>query len=111
MFAAPRRRALLMLWLVLALLPLRGWAGLAMHLPATEAAAPAAPCHAEATASTAGDDALNAVCSLCELCHGAMLWPALQFPEPDRPAQRWLAAAPAQAPSAEPGQLFRPPRR
>lgn len=100
-----------MLWLFLALLPLRGWAGLAMHLPETEVVAPAAPCHAEATPSAASDDTPNAVCALCELCHGAMLWPALQLPEPDRPAQRWQTAALAPPPSAEPGQLFRPPRR
>ena len=114
--AALRRRALLLLWLVLALLPVRGWAGLAMHLPKAEHMAAAAPCHGmDATQSAdtadANRDGSAAACSLCELCHGALLLPVMALAEPERLARTWPAAVPAEAPSPAPSPLFRPPRR
>ena len=115
--AALRRRALLLLWLLLALLPVRGWAGLAMHLPKAEHMAAAAPCHGMDTTQSADatdanrDGGSAAACSLCELCHGALLLPVIALAEPDRPARAWRTAVPAEAPSPAPSPLFRPPRR
>ena len=126
--AVLRRRALLLLWLLLALLPLRGWAGLAMHLPAADSRAGAAHCHgmdsaadaagadseADRTAnekSTSGSGSSTATCTLCELCHGAMLLPVIALAEPDRPARAWSAAVPDSAQGPAPSPLFRPPRR
>lgn len=104
-----RRYSLLMLWLLLALLPLRGWAHLSMHLPATDTTA-MAPCHgAEAAADPT---APSQVCTLCDICHGAMLpWADNAAPSKDRRAQALPAAAPRAAPASEPDTLFRPPRR
>lgn len=68
-----------MLGLMLALLPLRGWAEVTMHLSAPalpsvafEASLP--PCHA---VLAQGDDVApeesGSGCSLCSLCHGSAL--------------------------------------
>jgi hypothetical protein len=80
-------RRLCLLWLMLALLPLRGWAVATMAAPspatmavqqqATETgdtgkwAVAVMPCH-EATDS--GDEATSAgnACTLCDLCHSAV---------------------------------------
>ena len=125
--AVLRRRALLLLWLLLALLPLRGWAGLAMHLPAADSRAGAAHCHGMDSAadaagadseadpgardSTPGAGSSTAACTQCELCHGAMLLPVIARAEPDRPARSWPVAVPDSAQGPAPSPLFRPPRR
>lgn len=113
-YAAPmsralRRTSLVLLWLMLALLPLRGWANLAMHL--TAPAAPAvAPCHADAAQSTA--DTTVKACTLCELCHGSLLpLASVAVLAEDRCAQALPLALTRAAPQAEPDSLFRPPRR
>lgn len=74
----PRRAWIL--WMMLALLPLRGWAAVGMMLPAVgghaplEAAATAqaetSPCHEQADAADAPSGEHN--CLLCHLCHGAV---------------------------------------
>jgi hypothetical protein len=79
-----------LVWLLLALLPLRGWATLAMQLPAPASTGASSaqhvqpPCHemasaaalAQADAETAQAplrDGIpsHAACSMCDLCHGA----------------------------------------
>jgi cytochrome c553 len=106
---ALRRSSLVLLWLLLALLPLRGWAHLSMHLPAADTSA-AAPCHgAEAAADPSST---TPPCTLCDICHGAMLpWADDSASRPDRRAQCLPGAAPAATAAAEPDTLFRPPRR
>jgi hypothetical protein len=110
MSRALRRTSLVLLWLMLALLPLRGWANLAMHLPAP-AAPGVAPCHGDAAQAKADDTAVK-TCTLCELCHGSLL--PLDGVAPlaeDRCAQTLPLALFRAAPQAEPDGLFRPPRR
>jgi len=105
-----RRSSLLVLWLLLALLPLRGWAHLSMHLPAADTAV-MAPCHG-AEAAAADPSATSQPCTLCDICHGAMLpWSDSAAPGKDRRAQALPDAVPQAAPPAEPDALFRPPRR
>lgn len=82
-----RSHAMLVIWLLVALLPLRGWAHAAMHLPAAHEMP--ASCHAEhaaaagsapladatvepAAAGTPAHEAQDA-CALCDVCHGAAL--------------------------------------
>jgi len=109
MSRALRRTSLVLMWLMLALLPLRGWANLAMHPPAPTAPA-VAPCHGEDTPAAA-DPAVKA-CTLCDVCHGAVL--ALAGAAPlgvDPRSQALPASLSAVAPEAAPDGLFRPPRR
>ena len=108
MSRALRRTSLVLLWLMLALLPLRGWANLTMHLPATDTPV-MAPCHGtEAAADAVGT---SQPCTLCDVCHGAML-PASHAPQlKDPQTQPQPVAAPMAAAAAEPDALFRPPRR
>jgi hypothetical protein len=102
---------LVLLWLLLALLPMRGWANLTMHLPVQDAAA-VAPCHGAEGQSAADPADTPAPCTLCDVCHGAMLLPACAAPQHgDRRGQPLPAAVPLAAQSAEPETLFRPPRR
>jgi hypothetical protein len=115
------RRATWLLWLMLALLPLRSWAVASMGLPASDAA-PAAvmasemaaeigssgqpPCH-----DVAGDVGAGAACQACDWCHGAIVLPAeWAFAADDLPA-----APPCVGPARDtgrhmPGGLDRPPR-
>jgi hypothetical protein len=117
MFRPSRPTLHWLLWLVIALLPLRGWA---MAQMAPMAVAPVSmaqaavvdalpPCHTgvpdtEATPTHAG-------CSLCEVCHASLGLPAV--------SELHLPALPHAAPTATPitgvrdgppGELFRPPR-
>lgn len=105
-----RRSSLVLLWLLLALLPLRGWANLTMHLPAQNVPA-VAPCHGvEGQAAAEPADAATP-CTLCDVCHGAVLLLERSMPKgDDRRAQPLPAALPAAQPAAEPDALFRPPR-
>lgn len=102
-----RRSSLLVLWLLLALLPLRGWAHVAMHLPDTQTPA-MAPCHGVEAATDASGAPLP--CTLSDVCHGAMLvGPAPQGE--DRRAQPLPAAAPRPAAATQADGLVRPPGR
>jgi hypothetical protein len=81
------RRVVWIVWLMLALLPLRGWAHGAMLVQMTQAPASQSqqaatdlpPCH-QAMAATESADAADAsdtlpshtVCALCDLCHGVL---------------------------------------
>ena len=88
------RLRLIVLWILLALLPLRGWAfsGMQVDMAAGEVAMASqvvvsgtphhasAPCH-EAAASDAADDSdmagtSHAGCSLCDVCHSVALFNA-----------------------------------
>jgi len=104
-----RRSSVLLLWLLLALLPLRGWAHLSMQLPAPDSSV-VTPCHGAEAA--AGPSDMAQPCTLCDVCHGAMLlWAGDAALGKDRRAQSLPAAAPQAAPMSEPDALFRPPRR
>ena len=124
-----------LLWLVIALLPLRGWALAEMAamtaLPGAvtmavspqdmtpHAAAEALPpCHAAPADRSMPTDAdpqatpAHAGCSLCEICHASLGLPA----PPSLSLPRLPQAAPALVPvtgaaDAPPDALFRPPRR
>jgi hypothetical protein len=124
MARSPRRFAVALLWLALALLPLRGFAALLMPVGAAPAAATVAaeapqhhgaamPCHGGA----AQDDAAAAAqpgdhtCSLCDLCHSGVA--AFSAPVLTLPAMPQDAPVAQAAPSVEPrapDSLFRPPR-
>ena len=119
MLRLPRRLVTLLLWLGIALLPVRGAATVLMpvlmgNAPATAASADdsAMPCHAS-PAMAADDTAGGAThaCSLCDLCHSA----AAQAPQaPSLPALAAGNAPPNFACAAleprAPDGLFRPPR-
>jgi hypothetical protein len=93
------RVRVVLVWMLLALLPVRGWATLVMQLqpPSHHAAMAAqlAPCHdmadaivaataaTDATAhspSSAGGSGSHASCSMCDLCHGAAACSAQRAP-------------------------------
>lgn len=72
------RRATVILWLMLALLPLRGWAVASMGLPAAAGGgvaltAPAAmPCHQAVDAAEASGSKAASHCQACDWCHAAL---------------------------------------
>ena len=115
-----------LLWLVIALLPLRGWALAEMAAMTTlpgavmMAVSPQdmPPCHAAPAERAMPTDAdpqatpAHAGCSLCEICHASLGLPA----PPALSLPRLPQAAPALVPvtgaaDAPPDALFRPPRR
>ena len=122
----PRRlHVATLMWLALALLPLRG---LALAVMAQQPPAPATlqasaeaqplaqapvqhPCHDDSSAAPA-DAGHAGICHLCDLCHSAMATPqALVLPARPAPAQApaWPEAV---APPAGPGGgIYKPPRR
>lgn len=131
MLRLSRRCSTALLWLAIALLPVRGWAvtlmPLAMGAPsqahaamatepvpqATPAAAQAMPCHGAMTPEATSDDGVvtTPTCSLCDLCHSTVA----QAPAPPAlPAAPDDALPPAAASSPVASQqsdgLFRPPR-
>lgn len=106
----------LLLGVLLALLPLRGWAEAAMHLSAPSlqsvaSEAPMWPCHA---AMAEHDDAMPdesaSGCALCSLCQGSGLCPYESCIEQDAAASAAPLAVPqGHGPPALP-QPERPPR-
>jgi hypothetical protein len=108
MSSLPRRVPIAVLWLLLALLPLRAWAGVTMHLPKPAAAA---PCHAEMEAGADEVAAGSTACSLCSICHGGAL-PATAAALPVQQAAAQLVAAVRHRapPQRDPDALFKPPR-
>jgi hypothetical protein len=116
------RRSMWIAWLLLCLLPLRGWAQggmplgpvLAASTAAGVASAPAAalPCHEADAASSSSEDTTPAgTCTACDLCHVAALpaagpqWPSLGVPR----------SVPSATPvpdtgRGDPDRLERPPR-
>jgi hypothetical protein len=78
--AMNRRWSFVLLWIALALLPMRGVANVVMHLPAAGGETTAPPCHgpmghpaATAAEPAPATDAADAAhpCAMCDLCHGA----------------------------------------
>jgi hypothetical protein len=128
MLRLSRRCSTALLWLAIALLPVRGWAATLMPLlmsapapahavMANEAAEPptvhAMPCHGSMASESATDDYVTTTltCSLCDLCHTTVA----QAPSPPAlPAAPDDALPPAPAASPVASQqadgLFRPPR-
>ena len=102
-------RRIWLIGLLIALLPLRGWAWATMPVAAWEPP----PCHASAHQADAQDAASDshATCTLCDLCHAGVIVP---------PSWAWFHDAPPISPpswavSATHGRdgtdgLFRPPR-
>ncbi len=106
-----RRSSLVLLWLLLVLLPLRGWANLTMHLPVQDTPA-VAPCHGVEGQSAAESADAATDCTLCDVCHGAALLRAGSAPhDSDRRAAPLPVTEPVAALAVEPDGLFRPPRR
>jgi hypothetical protein len=119
------RRSAWVLWLLLALLPLRGWAGAVMHLPGSTPGAPAEqaamPCHGDhgADAARSGTDgasdswvATEGSCTLCDLCHGCgAAGPGGGLHEPRVVADAVPEGRPGAVTPVQPDALFRPPRR
>ena len=114
-------RRLWIVWLMLALLPLRGWAAASMTVPAAAVEASVQIAHAADPAAAAlpachdaaGDESTPAghACTLCDLCHAAaadMPQPAL-LPEPLPDVSPRPAAARDTGRHAV-GGLDRPPR-
>lgn len=108
--------------LLIALLPLRGWAAAGMAIPgpqapvAAEAAAALPPCHAglaedELTTLAAYPAPSTHLCSTCDLCHAPLAVLAGELAPPSVPP----SAAPAAAHPRDTGRLMaasleRPPR-
>jgi hypothetical protein len=124
MLRLSRRCSTALLWLAIALLPVRGWAvtlmPMAMSGPAATqavtveagAAEPAAamPCHGVMTADS--DNSTTPTCSLCDLCHSTVA----QAPSPPALPAATADALPSAATSSPvdsrlPDGLFKPPRR
>lgn len=112
------RRATWILWLMLALLPLRGWAVASMGLPMSDAApavvtaaadpAPGfqAPCH-----DMTGDAVAGSACQACDWCHAAMgLAPPGDCPVASPPTVAPLPALVRDTGRHAVGGLERPPR-
>ncbi|PXW96960.1 hypothetical protein C7444_10557 [Sphaerotilus hippei] len=124
----PRPTLHWLLWLVIALLPLRGWTLTQMSLPAgapltvvahasDHAGLPAdatpAPCHTtdrhdevpEAAAAGHGS------CSLCDVCHASLgLAAPVELNLAPLPEAAPCAATPLGLPDGPPSEPFRPPR-
>lgn len=119
-----RRFTAALLWIAIALLPVRGFAAVLMpmmmmgDMPVPTASAPAdgaavtMPCHD--AAQDVSDDSVGGgthTCSLCDLCHSSVAaasapivaLPALQEAQP-------LEALPPTVEPRAPDGLFRPPR-
>jgi hypothetical protein len=111
-----RRWSFVVLWIALALLPLRGFANVVRHLPAQDAGTSSMPCHgamdppAEPTMTAEAEGAESpGVCAMCDLCHGASAVSsagplAAAFLPPRMAASELLAAGELSPPS------LRPPR-
>lgn len=117
MFRPARPTLHWLLWLVIALLPLRGWA---MAQMAQVAAAPITATHHTADAQppchgdSLGDTKTNVVhtgCSLCEVCHASLGLPTVvALHLPDLPHAAPTATPITGVRDGPPGELFRPPR-
>ena len=116
------RCRLIVLWILLALLPLRGWASVSMQVEmATDALVTAsdaphhasAPCHEAAPASADDNTSGNghASCSLCDLCHGvALVSPAAPLDAVQAAVTRVRPGTVTDTGRALVGGLERPPR-
>jgi hypothetical protein len=116
MFRPSSRLVAAVLWLAIALLPLRviaaGWMSQGLPAaPAASVAADAMPCHGTPADEAGGGAPAHHVCSLCDLCHAGVTVapkpPALAL----TPAvQERAARPPSPHGRVAPDGLFRPPR-
>ena len=122
MLRLSRRFSTALLWIAIALLPVRGWAAVLMPIsmgdmqPAAVTSAAATdvsvmPCHAAPQDAVADGGDSPATCSMCELCHTTVVQAA---PTSVTLADMHEALPPAAASVAleprAPDGLFRPPR-
>lgn len=128
MFRPSRSLTIWLLWLAIALLPVRAWAGVAMPVAMSGMAAAtvqpeaqvagaepehsAMPCHG--TSDRVDDTAAPQACNLCAVCHAAFatlpsLQPLVSALSPERPAAAFAPAVEAAAlagPERPPRVLF-----
>jgi hypothetical protein len=115
-----RHLATALLWLAIALLPLRGWASVLMPLSMGEAVAAASstehaasasmPCHGDPQAAQ-DDSAFAGTCSMCDLCHSNVVHVSQPLTLPSAPHEPLpVAGAPQPIEPRAPDGLFRPPR-
>jgi hypothetical protein len=114
------RLAATLLWVALALLPLRGLAGALMpvvvgggNAPVTATEVAAMPCHGVAADDSAAAQDAGAThgCSMCDLCHGSAMRsaaPATLPAAPHEPLPRSAALTPIELRALD--GLYRPPR-
>jgi len=122
MLRLSRRVTAALLWIAIALLPVRGLASVVMPVfmsgmqataasAAPEDTASAMPCHGAQADKSSTPASGSHTCSLCDLCHGTVA--QLEHPSVSLPAtheaQPEAIAPPAHEPRAPDG-LFRPPR-
>jgi hypothetical protein len=109
-----RRGSIVLLWLLLALLPMRGWANGWMHLATADgsvAEAVAMPCHGDAAPADSGDSLpAPAGCTLCDLCHGVAMPASIETLAGDDAGSAWLNADASSLAPGQPNSFFRPPR-
>ncbi len=121
MFRLSRRFITTLLWVAIALLPVRGLAAAVMpalmlgmaptviSAPADETAV-ALPCHGSSQDSTSDADTTHA-CALCDLCHGSVAAaPAAPAVMPMLHDAQPMGALPRAVEPRTPDGLFRPPR-
>lgn len=116
MFRPASRLVAAVLWLAIALLPLRvvaaGWMSPGMATaPVASVAADAMPCHGAPADEADSATPMHHVCNLCDLCHAGVT----VAPEPPALALSPAVQEPATMPSSPHGRvapdgLFRPPR-
>jgi hypothetical protein len=125
MFRLSRRLTAALLWIAIALLPVRGLAAALMplamggmqhdavaSLAMTDAAAVAVPCHAAVQdASDSSSSNAPSTCAMCDLCHTAAAHAApVSVALPDQHGTLPHAAPSAAIEPRAPDGLFRPPR-
>jgi hypothetical protein len=115
MFRPSSRLVAAVLWLAIALLPLRvvaaGWMSPGMAAAATSVAAEAMPCHGMPADQADSGAPVHHVCNLCDLCHAGVT----VAPAPPAVALASAVQESATMPSSPHGRvapdgLFRPPR-
>jgi len=117
-----RRVVTALLWIAIALLPVRGWAAAVMPMPldditsalagtTVDDAATAMPCHGAAADHDGASDNGSHACSLCDLCHGTVAQVAAPSVTVASTHESLPVAAPPRAiEPRSPDRLFRPPR-
>jgi hypothetical protein len=115
MLRLPRRLVTALLWIAIALLPVRGWAAVLMpvmmqHSAVVSASDGTAPCHGQMQQQEA-PAAAPGTCSMCDLCHTSVAQ-APSAPPLTAVLHEPLPAAEAPTPMAPraPDGLYRPPR-
>lgn len=117
-----RRFVTVLLWIAIALLPVRGLAAAVMPMPDSDMASTVAnvladdavtamPCHGGAADHDSASENGSHACSLCDLCHGTVAQvaaPSVTLASTHEPLPE--AAPPRAIEPRSPDRLFRPPR-